>query len=66
MADIIPLHRSATPLRAVTEDRAVNACQEAWLLPWAMFRMGLAAWANIWFAPLGLRVENTEGRERRS
>jgi hypothetical protein len=57
MADIIPLRRNLVPARAVSPDRVTPDPLEVWMLPWAMFRAGLAAWANLWFAPLGLKVE---------
>ena len=60
MAEIIPFRPLAErePRTEVLETIAAN--DAAFLLPFAMFRLGLAVWMNLWFAPLGLRVEVTE------
>jgi hypothetical protein len=65
MADIIPLRRNIGPVRVASPDRAVPDPIDAWMLPWAMFRAGMAAWANLWFAPLGLKVEPAREDGRR-
>lgn len=44
-------------MRSAPSAPVVPDAVEAWMLPWTMFRLGMAAWANLWFAPLGLRVE---------
>jgi len=65
MADIIPLRRSTLPVHVVPRDRAAPDPLEAWMLPWLVFRAGVTAWANLWFAPLGLKVEPARDHGRR-
>ncbi len=65
MAEIIPLRRSSIPVRSAPLNPVVPDPVEAWMLPWTMFRLGMAAWANLWFAPLGLRVEPSRSGVRR-
>ncbi|WP_191061257.1 hypothetical protein [Geminicoccus harenae] len=59
MADIIPL-RGSQPARAAPVQPVVFDPADAWLMPWDMLRLGLAAWASLWLAPMGLRVETVE------
>jgi hypothetical protein len=59
MADIIELYRGL-PVRPVPPQRVVAPVEDAWVLPWAVFQLGVLIWANWWFAPLGLRVERNE------
>jgi hypothetical protein len=59
MADIIQLRTPTRHTPALPDAEARPAAPDAWLLPWAMLRMGVTMWANLWFAPLGLRVEAT-------
>jgi hypothetical protein len=65
MAEIIPLRRNNAPVRSAPPGPVIPDPVEAWMLPWTMFRLGMAAWANLWFAPLGLRVQPARDDARR-
>jgi len=52
-------------VRSVRSDPVIPDPVEVWMLPWSMLRLGMAAWANLWFAPLGLRVEPSRDSVRR-
>jgi hypothetical protein len=65
MAEIIPLRRTSAPVRSVRSGPVIPDPVEAWMLPWSMLQLGMAAWANLWFAPLGLRVEPSRDGVRR-
>lgn len=64
MADIIPLHRDLPTVRAPCPEPAALAVQDTVLWPWMMLRLGVALWAGLWFAPLGLRVETVDEPRR--
>ena len=61
MADIIELRsRGTSPVRVAEPVTSAPPVADAWLLPWAMLRLGVESWATWWLAPLGLRVERSE------
>ena len=63
MAEIIPL-RGSRPARTVPVEPLDLDPADVWLMPWRMAQLGFAAWARLWLAPMGLRVETVEQKRR--